>query len=492
MFSHAGDDGSRAFGQLGHGGQQQPFAGPLGGGQFPRFGVQASSSSSVTSPADESMRRHFGSMDWEPSPSPALHSTSTTATTTSPFGVAGSQQPAEDVELQDLGPVNAGVRNLVAHFENIRAPVMTARVSPPVSSPTKPSFGGFGAGTSSSMVVSPTSMASPAAAIPTPTTIASPTPHFSTIGSLAASSSLASPTLASPAAAHFGSVNAIASSSNHQVTSPTLANPPLVHYGSVSALASSSNQVTSPTLASPSVAHFGSVNAMAGSSRVTSPMANAMPQAFFRPPVPMKPKPLVPQHRGPASFTFVPDGVNGGSVQVVHHAHGQMPSPFSTTVPMPIHTANNASSLIPQSPTTPSLVQQPPIRTPFNLQSPFLSPAPAGPPSSSSSAPAPTPASFFSVSSPTVVSPPATTFPAPSPVMDGSRFSSQPLAQPQGTRSGSLALRPQTGTRPSREQVPAEAWESFKHTIKQLYLEERRPLKEVMQIMADRYGFQAT
>lgn len=48
------------------------------------------------------------------------------------------------------------------------------------------------------------------------------------------------------------------------------------------------------------------------------------------------------------------------------------------------------------------------------------------------------------------------------------------------------------GSRPSREQVPAEAWDSFKLTIKQLYLEERRPLKEVMQIMADQYGFQAT
>ncbi|KAK1654991.1 Clr5 domain-containing protein [Colletotrichum phormii] len=52
--------------------------------------------------------------------------------------------------------------------------------------------------------------------------------------------------------------------------------------------------------------------------------------------------------------------------------------------------------------------------------------------------------------------------------------------------------KPATGSRPSREQVPAEAWESFKGTIKHLYLEERRPLKEVMQIMADQYGFQAT
>jgi hypothetical protein len=46
--------------------------------------------------------------------------------------------------------------------------------------------------------------------------------------------------------------------------------------------------------------------------------------------------------------------------------------------------------------------------------------------------------------------------------------------------------------RPSREQVPAEAWEQFKTTIRGLYLEDRKPLKEVMSIMADKYGFQAT
>lgn len=48
------------------------------------------------------------------------------------------------------------------------------------------------------------------------------------------------------------------------------------------------------------------------------------------------------------------------------------------------------------------------------------------------------------------------------------------------------------GIRPSREQVPAEAWEQFKGTIRTLYLEERKPLKEVMTIMAERFGFQAT
>ncbi|KAM4061573.1 clr5 domain-containing protein [Hirsutella rhossiliensis] len=40
--------------------------------------------------------------------------------------------------------------------------------------------------------------------------------------------------------------------------------------------------------------------------------------------------------------------------------------------------------------------------------------------------------------------------------------------------------------------VPAEAWEQFKSTIRALYLDERRPLKEVMNVMAEKYNFQAT
>jgi len=40
--------------------------------------------------------------------------------------------------------------------------------------------------------------------------------------------------------------------------------------------------------------------------------------------------------------------------------------------------------------------------------------------------------------------------------------------------------------------VPAQAWEGFKSTIRDLYLEQRKPLKEVMSIMADKYNFQAT
>lgn len=63
----------------------------------------------------------------------------------------------------------------------------------------------------------------------------------------------------------------------------------------------------------------------------------------------------------------------------------------------------------------------------------------------------------------------------------------------QAQRQASASLRAHVaGTRPSREQVPAEAWEQFKSTIRALYLDERRPLKEVMSVMAEKYNFQAT
>lgn len=55
-----------------------------------------------------------------------------------------------------------------------------------------------------------------------------------------------------------------------------------------------------------------------------------------------------------------------------------------------------------------------------------------------------------------------------------------------------LPVRPQAGARPSREQVPVEAWEAVKGTIRHLYLEERKPLKEVIQVMAEQHNFQAT
>ncbi|KJZ77735.1 hypothetical protein HIM_02912 [Hirsutella minnesotensis 3608] len=62
----------------------------------------------------------------------------------------------------------------------------------------------------------------------------------------------------------------------------------------------------------------------------------------------------------------------------------------------------------------------------------------------------------------------------------------------QTPRQATASGRPPPAVRPSREQVPAEAWEQYKSTIRTLYLDERRPLKDVMAIMAEKYKFQAT
>ncbi|EGY20533.1 uncharacterized protein VDAG_10162 [Verticillium dahliae VdLs.17] len=44
----------------------------------------------------------------------------------------------------------------------------------------------------------------------------------------------------------------------------------------------------------------------------------------------------------------------------------------------------------------------------------------------------------------------------------------------------------------SRELVPSAIWETHKATIRMLYLEERKPLKDVIRIMHERHAFQAT
>ncbi|TQV92065.1 hypothetical protein V2A60_004371 [Cordyceps javanica] len=62
---------------------------------------------------------------------------------------------------------------------------------------------------------------------------------------------------------------------------------------------------------------------------------------------------------------------------------------------------------------------------------------------------------------------------------------------PSSFRQAVSALRGH-GLRPGRELVPAEVWEHHKPTIRSLYLDDRKPLKEVMSIMADKYSFQAT
>ncbi|KND91770.1 hypothetical protein TOPH_03443 [Tolypocladium ophioglossoides CBS 100239] len=149
--------------------------------------------------------------------------------------------------------------------------------------------------------------------------------------------------------------------------------------------------------------------------------------------------------------------------------------------PQPPNPINQGGYFKPPVPTTPKPIMNAGNQfiLEFNPSAKAKGKAPAKPPRPRPPPPVPPPFS------PEVKQEPSTPQPSEAPSL------STPLPL-QAQRQGSISLRAHAGTRPSREQVPAEAWEQFKSTIRTLYLEERRPLKEVMAVMADKYNFQAT
>ncbi|GKT48978.1 uncharacterized protein ColSpa_09159 [Colletotrichum spaethianum] len=158
-----------------------------------------------------------------------------------------------------------------------------------------------------------------------------------------------------------------------------------------------------------------------------------------------------------------------------NNTFGQSNNTFSptNTFGSPTHTFNPPSNANAFSPPPNTNAFSPPPAAFSPVSTPFS-------PATSAFSPAPTPAPSLIPDTPSGIQTPF----GPPP----------PTSFPGRARAPSIAPtpKPATGSRPSREQVPAEAWESFKLTIRHLYLEERRPLKEVMQIMTDQYGFQAT
>ncbi|KAF4121832.1 hypothetical protein GMORB2_1672 [Geosmithia morbida] len=69
----------------------------------------------------------------------------------------------------------------------------------------------------------------------------------------------------------------------------------------------------------------------------------------------------------------------------------------------------------------------------------------------------------------------------------------QPSMTPEPKLKESTPQPSGSGSRPhAREQVSAESWEEHKAVIHDLYLEQRKPLKEVMAIMAEKHNFHAT
>ncbi|KXH31515.1 hypothetical protein CNYM01_06566 [Colletotrichum nymphaeae SA-01] len=214
---------------------------------------------------------------------------------------------------------------------------------------------------------------------------------------------------------------------------------------------SPASSVASPSIASPSSAHFGSMHGSTANMSSSGMTSNFSPQ--------------------PNTFSAVSKPFASQS-----NAFNQSATTFSAA--NAFSSPANAFSSLPTtntfSPPPNANAFSPPPTTAF-------SPAPTPfSPATSTFSPAPTPAPSLMPGTPGVMQtpfgpPPTTSFPG---------HARAPSITP--------TPKPATGSRPSREQVPAEAWESFKGTIKHLYLEERRPLKEVMQIMADQYGFQAT
>ncbi|TDZ38284.1 hypothetical protein CTRI78_v010893 [Colletotrichum trifolii] len=278
------------------------------------------------------------------------------------------------------------------------------------------------------------------------------------------------------------------------------------------------SSVASPTMASPASAHFSSMQSnsatmsVSGMSRITSPGPATpnyfRPQDSYRPPVPRKSRfgaASSGSNQAASSNTAPQPPSQTQSVAFSQQQQQQHQNVFSSSQNPFGHTQNNFSHA--QSPfgQTQNNFAQP--QAVFSPQQDVFSPSQdAFSPPANTFSPPPAPFSPGPFSpAPTPFSPATTTFsPAPTPapsLIPGTPGGMQtpfgpppPTSFPGQARAPSVAPtpKPATGSRPSRELVPAEAWESFKQTIKQLYLEERRPLKEVMQIMADQYGFQAT
>ncbi|VTO87636.1 unnamed protein product [Fusarium graminearum] len=374
-------------------------------------------------------------MDWAPTPS-------------AEYEMRFDQQGAmsQDVELDDMSSSNGGggggVGRLINHFENksfvppspLRpSNVVTSPVhqDPPVSSP----FGNF-------------SVASPIVTSP----LTSPSePNY---GLLSGHSRVTSPLVSPPPALAFGGFHDIPSVHSSSIGSSS--GP----FGSMNSFMVNNNRVTTPMESTPmagsSMMHNTALSNKITSSSTATPGVPGTPGfAIWRPPVPTTSKPSFDQQQSSGTSS---------------NAGGYFAKPPIPSTPKPV--MNAGSQLV----------------LDFNTNSSFnvKGKAPAKPPAKP---PRPTrQPSRSSISTPVPFSPPIKREPS-TPQL--SQVSTSSIVSPNERRS-SVSQKSQMGSRPSREQVPAEAWESFKNTIRTLYLEERKPLKEVMSVMADKYGFQAT
>ncbi|RDA90599.1 hypothetical protein CP533_6926 [Ophiocordyceps camponoti-saundersi (nom. inval.)] len=430
-------------------------------------------------PHDESPQSYApSSMDWTPTSDDYHH----------------ANDGSDDVELDSLSPVHpadgsGGVGRLVAHFENKGfVPFENKAYAPPSRLEThqqqqqqqeaqqqpmssKSHFDQMAFFGTAPPGLAGSSYAATDRAGPPPATGLGESPW----ASYGLHPRVPSPLAANPSAVGFGSFQ-----DTPRVTEPVVP----TQFGGLDVFASANrvpgpaplplqtsqmapSPMISPTQTSPPVAGTpgfeiwrppGSV----GVKPVVAPPPQAMPRSgngFVKPPIPSTPKPSMMN--------------NGSGNQFILEFN---PSATSTTLPSA--TASGATAKAKgKAPVKPARLRAPPaVPSPFSpevKQEPVTPGTCEGPSSSLAVAPLPVSAGAFGL------------------VPTSSAAGLMP-AQAQAQRPASASLRAHTGSRPSREQVPAEAWEQFKSTIRTLYLDERRPLKEVMAIMAEKYNFQAT
>ncbi|OHW95408.1 hypothetical protein CSPAE12_05966 [Colletotrichum incanum] len=452
MFNHSGDKsrGVPSGPEYGASNHHHGLTLNTSGQPYPRFGMpQNFGGPSTCPPQQEAVRRDFdsSSMDWT---SPGAQQTRFNIG--SSMGHA-SQQQSEGMELDELNSPPAGVSNLIARFEGIRA-------APP----------------SSNRVMSPAnSVASPSIASPSSAHFSSNSMHNSTANmNSSGMSRITSPVAHSPATPNFFRAPESYRPPVPRSTKPVLgrapSNIPLytpdTRFGDGNSRPGPSNPVPPPQAhQAQQPADFSQLDPFNNSSAKTfSSQSNAynLPANDFN----ATNKNFASQSNtfNPQTNTFNTSNKAFGSQS--NNTFGQSANTFS-----PTNTCSSPANVFSPPPNTNAFSPPPaafsPVSTPFS-------------PATSTFSPAPTPAPSLIPGTPNGMQTPF----GPPP----------PTSFPGRARAPSIAPtpKPATGSRPSREQVPAEAWESFKLTIRHLYLEERRPLKEVMQIMADQYGFQAT
>ncbi|KAM3517981.1 hypothetical protein NHJ13051_008532 [Beauveria bassiana] len=181
-----------------------------------------------------------------------------------------------------------------------------------------------------------------------------------------------------------------------------------------------------------------------------SPMMSSK-NLFEKPPVPPKPKPIQETHQITLDFTSTAKGKGKAAVKP----------------PKPPKPPRSRLQLPPPPP-------RPRLDTANLLASPSTEKAPQTP-----ATPA-TPSTTADVTSPGSL------------VRCSTDASSEAMLTCKKTLRQAVSALRGHGLRPGRELVPAEVWEQHKSTIRSLYLDDRKPLKEVMAIMAEKYSFQAT